>query len=95
MNQFRAWLYGYDPGTRLRSNGINESEASGPVEWSEDDKRNTTGEPGVTEHSLKHAILRVIPLAPGDCLECKLVGSGVMLLSGIIVITSAITASTR
>ncbi|GFO04143.1 hypothetical protein PoB_003064800 [Plakobranchus ocellatus] len=46
-----------------------------------------------TESSFKQKLSKAIPLAPGDCLECKLVGSGVMMLSGAIVLSSAFTAS--
>lgn len=53
------------------------------------------GQPGSHQSVKRSAVLKVIPLAPGDCLECKLVGTGVMMLSGVLVLTSAVSARKR
>lgn len=43
----------------------------------------------ITDSSLRRFLLKVIPLQPGDCLGCKLVGTSVMVASGVIVMISA------
>ncbi|CAG5124639.1 unnamed protein product, partial [Candidula unifasciata] len=59
------------------------------------ESRHWASQPDSHQSALRSAILKVIPLAPSDCLECKLVGSSVMMLSGLLVLTSAVSARKR
>ncbi|CAL1534605.1 unnamed protein product [Lymnaea stagnalis] len=77
MNQLRSWLYGHESHKLENSNDK-------PLLSVEDIQT------AKTDSILRKTLLRFIPLAPGDCLECKLVGTGVMMLSGLIVLTSAL-----
>ncbi|XP_059167459.1 uncharacterized protein LOC131949627 [Physella acuta] len=48
-----------------------------------------------TNSYLWNSFSKIVPLAPGDCLECKIVGIGVMMLSGFIILASAATSRKR
>ncbi|KAH9519556.1 hypothetical protein Btru_003004 [Bulinus truncatus] len=88
MNQLRSWLYslGEDRNATKNSENLNSEEKS-PFDITEEKQTSIfSGSP------LKKAALKYIPLAPGDCLECKLVGTSVMMLSGILVLTAALRA---
>ncbi|RUS85377.1 hypothetical protein EGW08_006862 [Elysia chlorotica] len=96
MNQLRAWLYGHDSNLTSRFKDNDNSNGTDRLTVTQQlSNEESSGGSDVTEKGLKKAILKIIPLTPGDCLECKLVGSGVMMMSGIIVVTSALKASTR
>ncbi|KAI8788733.1 hypothetical protein BgiMline_008199 [Biomphalaria glabrata] len=84
MNQLRSWLYNYDSNQAQNNATLNKLA-------NDKTKDNNTNEMP-TDSPLRRALLKYIPLAPGDCLECKLVGTGVMMLSGVIVAASAIKA---
>ncbi|KAK3700286.1 hypothetical protein RRG08_033563 [Elysia crispata] len=97
MNQLRAWLYGHDSNSvsRFKNDNSKGSDVISRHLADENNTKESSGGSGGSENNFKRAILKIIPLAPGDCLECKLVGSGVMMMSGMIVITSAMKASSR
>ncbi|BFZ11528.1 hypothetical protein BsWGS_14567 [Bradybaena similaris] len=106
MNQLRSWLYGHhvpvqDKQPRVVGSSSDVSSAADlELERQVQDSRgqmDTTeaGQPGSHQSVIRSALLKVIPLAPGDCLECKLVGTGVMMLSGVMVLTSAVSARKR
>ncbi|XP_035827792.1 uncharacterized protein LOC101861683 isoform X2 [Aplysia californica] len=88
MNQLRSWLYGrdFEETTKFPQNDqIDQGK----------DQLSKRSDSKSLDSKLQQAALRVIPLKTGDCLGCKLVGTSVMMASGIIVIGSAMAGKNR
>ncbi|XP_035827793.1 uncharacterized protein LOC101861683 isoform X3 [Aplysia californica] len=85
MNQLRSWLYGRDFEETTKNDQIDQGK----------DQLSKRSDSKSLDSKLQQAALRVIPLKTGDCLGCKLVGTSVMMASGIIVIGSAMAGKNR
>ena len=87
MNQFRRWLFGRDAAVK---NDYNNSETNTSRQDSFQQTEENKKSPGKqTQFEFEQAILTVVPLKPGDCLSCKLIGTLGVGIGGFVILTSA------
>jgi len=91
MNKFRTWLYGRDDDAKngyntSETNEISQQDSFQQTEGSEESKNKSPGKPTT---KFEQAILTVVPLKPGDCLSCKIIGTLCIGITGFVILTSA------